>query len=90
VFVDLAPVLDPTLVAQALARAVGAREQANLPLVDTLQRHLAARQMLVIVDNCEHLLDAVARMVDLLARTCSRIKILATGREALHVRGEVA
>jgi predicted ATPase/DNA-binding XRE family transcriptional regulator len=87
-FVDLAPVRDPTLLAQGLAHAVGVREQASKPLVDTLQRHLSSRHLLLIVDNCEHLLESVARLIDTLARNCSRVHILATSREPLRVRGE--
>jgi transcriptional regulator with XRE-family HTH domain len=59
-FVDLAPLRDPTLLAQGLAHAVGVHKQASEPLVDTLQRHLSSRQLLLIVDNCEHLLESVA------------------------------
>jgi predicted ATPase/DNA-binding XRE family transcriptional regulator len=89
-FVDLASLLDPTLLAQAVARAVDAREQAGLSLEDTVRRHLRTRQVLVILDNCEHLLEAVARLADVLARNCPRVQILTTSREALRVRGEIA
>ncbi len=88
-FVELAPLSDPDLVPQAVAGASGVREQPGRSLVDTLADALRGRRMLLILDNCEHLVDAAARLVDKLLACCPGLRILATSREALGVAGEV-
>lgn len=90
VYVDLAPVTDPALVPQAVALALGVREERNRPLIQTVQGHLAARQLLFILDNCEHLLEASARLVDALARNCPELRLLATSREPMRINAERA
>ena len=65
------------------------REEAGHLLLDTLTEYLRARSMLLILDNCEHLVDACARLVDALLRSCPRLKVLASSREALATAGEV-
>lgn len=87
-FVDLAPLSDPALVPHAAALAVGAREQKDRSALQALQDELAAREMLVIIDNCEHVLDASAALADGLVRSCPRIRIVATSREGMRIRGE--
>lgn len=87
-FVDLAQVQEGDRVTQSAADALGLREQPGLPLRDTLIRHLAARRTLLVLDNCEHVLDAAATLAEALLERCSRIAILATSREGLGVRGE--
>ena len=57
--VELAPLSDPTLVAQAVAQALGVREQPGRPLLETLKDTLRTKKMLLVVDNCEHLVEAV-------------------------------
>jgi predicted ATPase/class 3 adenylate cyclase len=88
-FVELAPLYDPALVPQAVASALSVREEAGHPLLDTLTEYLRARSVLLILDNCEHLVDACARLADTLLRSCPRLKVLASSREALRTAGEV-
>ncbi len=88
--VELAPLVDPALVLPAVATAVGVREEPGQPLQATLLAALRDRRLLLVLDNCEHLLDACARLVDVLLRGCSQLQILATSREALGIGGEVA
>ena len=88
-FVELAPLYDPALVPQAVASALSVREEAGHPLLDTLTEYLRARSVLLILDNCEHLVDACARLADALLRNCPRLKVLASSREALATAGEV-
>jgi non-specific serine/threonine protein kinase len=88
--VDLAPVADPTLVLHQVARAVGVREATDQTLGSALIRNLQSRHVLLALDNCEHLLDACAHLVDDLVRSCAHVKVLATSREALGLNGEVA
>jgi predicted ATPase/DNA-binding XRE family transcriptional regulator len=87
--VELAPLDAPALVAQAVAAAVGVPEQAGRSLIDGLVNALGGRPMLLGLDNCEHLVDASARLVDALLRACPEVRILATSREPLGVPGEV-
>ena len=87
-FIDLAPLSDPGLVPQAAAQAVGVREQKEQSVLQALQANLAAREMLLVIDNCEHVLDASAALADGLVRTCPTIRILATSREGMRIRGE--
>jgi len=87
-FVDLAPIRDPSLVPNAAAQALGVREEPGKTLTQTLCAHLRERKLLIILDNCEHLVSACARLVDALLQAVSVIRILATSREALHIHGE--
>lgn len=86
--VELAPISDPALVPNAVAAALGVHEQPGRPLEDTLADVLRSRRMLLILDNCEHLIDACLRLVDTLLRSCKHLRVLATSREALGVVGE--
>ena len=86
--VELAPFADPELVPQAVAAALGVSEQPGRPLTQTLSDYLRSRQTLLVLDNCEHLIDACARLVDALLGTCPELRVLATSREALGVAGE--
>jgi predicted ATPase/DNA-binding SARP family transcriptional activator/DNA-binding CsgD family transcriptional regulator/Tfp pilus assembly protein PilF len=87
--VELAPLSQPELVPQAVIRAAGAREQPSRSLVDTLVEALRDKETLLVLDNCEHLVEAAARLVDTLLDCCPRLRVLATSREALSVEGEV-
>jgi predicted ATPase len=89
-FVELAPLADASLVPPAIATALGVREESGRPLPDTLTEVLQARRLLLILDNCEHLVDACARLADVLLRACPQLTILATSREALNVPAELA
>ena len=87
--VELAGISEPELVSQAVAAALGVTERPGQRLVDTLVDVLGARQALLVLDNCEHLVEAVATLVNALLDRCPRLRILATTREALRVQGEL-
>jgi predicted ATPase/DNA-binding SARP family transcriptional activator len=87
-FVDLAPLTDATLVAAQLAGALGVREQPGRPLLQSLIAACSARQLLVILDNCEHVIGEAANVAHQLVRSCPRMIILATSREPLAIEGE--
>jgi len=88
--VEFAPQADPALVPQVLGTTLGVREEAGgRPLVLTLVDHFRPKRVLLLFDNCEHLIDACARLADALLRDCPEVKILSTSREALGLIGEV-
>jgi predicted ATPase/DNA-binding CsgD family transcriptional regulator len=87
--VQLAPLSEEVLVPKAVAEALKVPERRGEPLADTLSDLLRDRQLLLILDNCEHLLEAIASLVDLLLDSCPRVRILATSREGLGVEGEI-
>jgi predicted ATPase len=86
--VELSPVTDPRLVPQAIAMALGVREAGRESLTDTLPRVLADKDLLLVVDNCEHVIEAAADLVSTLIQKCPHLRVLATSREALDVVGE--
>ena len=88
-FVELAPVAEPDGVARAIAATLGVREQSGQTLEDVLIDHLRYLELLLILDNCEHLLDPSAWIAQRLLAAAPRIRILATSREMLGVAGEV-
>ena len=87
--VQLAPLSAPDLVTQEVAGVMGIKERPGQPLSDTLVDALRARNLLLVLDNCEHLVEPAARLVDRLLSSCARLRILATSREMLAVSGEV-
>jgi predicted ATPase/DNA-binding NarL/FixJ family response regulator len=87
--VELAPLSEEELVPKAVAEALEVAERPGEPLADTLTEVLGTRELLLVVDNCEHLLDATARLADSLLDSCPNVRILATSREALGVEGEL-
>jgi predicted ATPase/class 3 adenylate cyclase/DNA-binding CsgD family transcriptional regulator len=89
-YVDLAPITHPELVPVTVARALGLPDQPGRSTMDTLLRFVRDRQMLVVLDNCEHLLDASAELVVALLSGAARLTLLATSREAIGVAGEVS
>src|SRR6201997_1521613 len=89
-YVDLAPITDPELVAVTVARALGLPDQPGRSTMDSLLRYVSDRQMLVVLDNCEHLLDASAEVVVAVLSGAARLTVLATSREAIGVAGEVS
>jgi predicted ATPase/class 3 adenylate cyclase/DNA-binding CsgD family transcriptional regulator len=89
-YADLAPLTDPDLVAVTVARALGLPDQPGRSTMDTVLRFVRDRQMLVVLDNCEHLLDASAELVVALLSEAGRLTVLATSREAIGVAGEVS
>src|SRR6201996_2328296 len=88
--VDLAPIPDPELVPLTVVRAFGLPDQPGRSTMDTLTRFIADRQMLVVLDNCEHLLDASAALVMALLASAAGLTLLATSREPIGVAGEVS
>ena len=89
VWVELARLSDETQVAGTVLNACGAQEVPGTSAVDVLTQHLAAAQMLIVFDNCEHLLTACAHLADCIVRAGDGATILATSREPLGVTGEV-
>ncbi len=88
-WVELAPLMDELLLPQVVAKALGVHETATQPLSDTLAGFISARQMLLVLDNCEHLVAASARLAEKLLQSCPNLKLLATSREGLGIAGEV-
>src|SRR5258708_25250252 len=80
---------DPAMLAQAVAGTLGLREQSALPALDLLAEYLAERRLLLLLDNCEHLLDACAALAVRLLESSPDLQILATSREPLGIQGEV-
>lgn len=88
-FVDLAPLADPSLVPQAVTTVLGLRDDANRTPTQVLTDHLRSRISLLILDNCEHVLQSAAELTATILQTCPDVRILTTSREALGVAGEV-
>jgi predicted ATPase/DNA-binding CsgD family transcriptional regulator len=86
--VELAELQDPNLLGHTVGAALGLREQSATWQVGALADHLAQRQMILLLDNCEHLLDACAELVDTLLRACPHLRVLTTSREPLGISGE--
>ncbi len=87
-FVELASLADPALVPQTVAQALGVREEPGKPLMQILAAALKAKRLLLVLDNCEHLLAACAQLVDTLLRSCPGVRVLASSREGLGIAGE--
>ena len=88
-YVDLTPIADPGLVPVAMTDALGLADQPGRSTIDTLTRFVGDRRMLVVLDNCEHLLDAVAELVTTVLSACPGLMLLATSREPIGSSGEV-
>jgi predicted ATPase/DNA-binding SARP family transcriptional activator len=86
--VELAPVADPRLVAKAVAAVWDVREEQGRPLQITLANYLREKTLLLVPDNCEHVIDASSQLVSYLLQRCPGLSILATSRETLRVAGE--
>ena len=87
-FADLAPLGDPDLVAVTVANVLSIREEPGRPLVGTLIDAIGQGRLLVLLDNCEHVLDACAKLTDALLRGCPNLALLATSRTPLGIDGE--
>ena len=87
--VELAPLTDPALAPQAVAQVLDVREQPGRALTTTLAEYLRTRRLLLVLDNCEHLIGAAAVLVETLVRACPDLHVLATSREPLAIEGEV-
>jgi predicted ATPase/DNA-binding CsgD family transcriptional regulator len=89
-WIPLASLSEPDLLPQAVGKALGVRETPGRSLSEALVEHLEAKNLLLVLDNCEHLIDACAALSDTLLHSCSDLHILATSREALGIAGERA
>jgi predicted ATPase/DNA-binding SARP family transcriptional activator/DNA-binding CsgD family transcriptional regulator len=87
--VELAPLSEGALVPQVVADTLGVSEQPGRPPIETLIEALREKELLLALDNCEHLVDGAARLVDALLDSCPRLRVLATSRESLGVSGEI-
>src|SRR5499427_6521921 len=88
--VELAPVGDGALVASAVAAGLGVREQPGVAAADAVARVLARQQLLLVLDNCEHVIGAAAELCAGLLGACDVVRVLATSREPLRIAGEAA
>lgn len=88
-FADLAPVSDPNAVVNKVAGVLNIKEVSNQPIIDTFIEKIQNKSLLVLLDNCEHLLQPCAEIANSLLRSVQGIRLLATSREALNVPGEV-
>ena len=86
--VELADVSDPDLVASAVSRALGIKEQPAHDVPDSLLGALADLHLLIVLDNCEHVITSCAKLADAILRRCPRVHLLATSREPLGIDGE--
>lgn len=87
---ELAPLSDPALVPQSVAQALGSQESGERTFTEILTAVIRDKSMLIVLDNCEHLIAACAELTEKLLLTCPNLKIIATSREALNVTGETA
>jgi class 3 adenylate cyclase len=88
-FADLAPISDPELVASVVARTLGMSQAQDRRVDDGIVEWLKRKKLVLVLDNCEHLVEAVARLADSIMRSCPDVRIVATSRQALGVDGEV-
>ncbi len=86
--VSLASLSEPMLVVQTIASTLGVREVPPHPVLDALSGYLRSRSLLLILDNCEHLVEACAQAANALLQSCPQLHVLATSREALEIQGE--
>lgn len=88
--IELAPLSDPRLVPQAIASVLGVKEEAGRPVIDALVKFVRDRRLLIILDNCEHVVQACAEAAKQLLQAGPKVKVLASSRDYLQVAGETA
>ena len=86
--VELAPLSDPAFIPRTLAEVLGVREAVGETTTQALARTLREKRLLLVLDNCEHVLDAIAALVTALIRVCPHLTVLASSREAIGISGE--
>src|SRR5207302_1689189 len=86
--VEFARLFDPALVPQAVASTLDVSEQPGQPFVSVLASALRSKALLLVLDNCEHLVEPIAALAETLLQACPQLKILATSREHLGIAGE--
>jgi predicted ATPase/class 3 adenylate cyclase len=89
-FVELASLADAALIQQAVASTLGLHEESNRPLLDVLTNYLRPKNTLLILDNCEHLIEAAARFAEHMLHNCPNLRLLVSSRETLGIPGEAA
>ena len=89
-FIELAPLTDPDLIPQTILSAIGISEQPNKLPIEILKEYLHEKKVLIVLDNCEHLVAASAQVANTLLNAAPRLKVMASSREALGVKGEVS
>lgn len=89
-FIELAPLTDPDLIPQTILSAIGISEQPNKTPLEILKDYLHEKKTLIVLDNCEHLVTASAQVVNALLNPAPKLRILASSREALGVKGELS
>ena len=89
-FVELASLADPELIPQTILSAIGISEQAGKPPLELLKEYLHEKKTLIVLDNCEHLIEASAKVANTLLNAAPSLKVLASSREALGVKGELS
>src|SRR6516164_10174611 len=87
-FADLAPLRDADLAARTVADVLGVREEPGRPVLEALVEAVGGRSLLVVLDNCEHVIGTCAKLADALLRGCPNLALLATSREPLGIGGE--
>jgi predicted ATPase/DNA-binding CsgD family transcriptional regulator len=88
-FADLAPISDPELVSSIIAKVLGISQQEDRRVDESIPQWLKRKKLLLILDNCEHVLEPAARTGDAVIRSCLEVRLLATSRQALNIAGEV-
>jgi predicted ATPase/transcriptional regulator with XRE-family HTH domain len=88
VLIDLAQVLDAALVPQAVAATLNVSARSGESVIDIVRNHLQTRRVLLVLDNCEHVIAACAELADVLIRASSSIQLIVTSREPLRIHGE--
>jgi predicted ATPase/class 3 adenylate cyclase len=89
-FIELAPLTDPDLIPQTILSAIGISEQPNKAPLDILKEYLHEKKALIMLDNCEHVVSASAKVANALLNAAPNLKVLASSREALGVKGELS
>jgi predicted ATPase len=87
-FCELAAVDDGDAMSQAVATTLGCQQRVGLSLAESVVEFLKVRELLLVLDNCEHLLDEAGALADAVVRSCPKVRVLVTSREALEVAGE--
>lgn len=85
---ELAPISDPALLASVVAQSLNVQEQPNSPILDTLLAYLKRKRLLLILDNCEHVIDEARHVAGAILHDCPEVRILGTSREPLSISGE--
>ena len=89
-FVEFAPLSNPALIPQTVLTTLGLREETGHSLLETLTHYLHTKKVLLILDNCEHLVEAAAQFAEAILRSCPNLRLLVSSREALGIPGEKA